>query len=89
MRLPRWGWVLVALGALVLVGLGSTALYPTDRTAFIEWVRTNAPANTDSDEKLARMADEVCKADPEDRYEMGVPVGFVSAALGLYCPGHK
>ena len=89
MRLPRWGWVLVVLGALVLVGGLSQGLYPTDRTAFIEWARTNAPANTDSDEELVRMADAVCKADPKDRYEIGVPVGFVSAALGLYCPGHK
>lgn len=85
--IPRREAGLLGLVILVVVGVLSVSLSPEE--ALTDWVRTNAPANTDTDQKLVELAEKICAADPGDRYAIprhGLPDAFVPAAIDLYCP---
>jgi hypothetical protein len=80
-------FIVLLMGALIIPQLQSGA-------SLVQWVRTNIPANTDSDGLLVDYAMRICAAPEEGmaRYEVyrgSLPVEFVGAATGLYCPGHK
>lgn len=95
--MTRKTWAVLAAVVLVIAGLMTINAFSVElsggsKSALIQWVRTNDPANTDSDQKLLNLADRVCSATPENRYKIptdGLPIDFTSAALGLYCPAHK